>query len=300
MSNSSKTPSKSQQPSQEVSLSNDLQKMNTKTKKETNQIETKDSENEDPENEDPENEDAEDEDAEDEDAENEDPENDDELMCDNEIFGDILTKIKDFVDKTNGKKCEKNYLTEAWQIFNDLLNRMKKHEDLTDENISAVRKGVDLFADVMSNLDSSDVLNADLVYAKEIFYMYFNLINLPGIQDYLKNVEMHDDLKIIYRICTTEIMRMIYYIQGEVDLGVNERQRPANCIELLSIMQNYVKTDLNSSDLAVEALDAEASITRWSILYLFMFYSDKTNMVPDCIEAGWLETLRDGLIMIYK
>jgi hypothetical protein len=127
ISNSSKTSNKSQQPSQEVGLSNDLQKTNTKTKNETNQIETNDSENKDPENEDPkdedpededpededpenedaENEDAEDEDAEDEDAENEDAENDDELMCDNEIFGDILTKIKDFVDKTN-QKFKKN------------------------------------------------------------------------------------------------------------------------------------------------------------------------------------------------
>jgi len=263
----SKTPNRSQQ----REVSNDLQK----TKKETNQRKR-------------------------DEVESEESEDDDELMCDNEIFGDILTKIKDFVDKTN-QKFKKKYLTDAWQIFNDLLNRMKKHEkDLTDENISAVKKGVDLFSDATSNLDSSNVLNADLVYAKEIFYMYFNLINLPGIQDYLKNVEMHDDLKIIYRICTTEIMRMIYYIPGEVDLGVNEPQRPANCIELLSIMQNYVKTDLKSSDLAVEALYAEASITRWSILNLFMFYSDKTNMVPDCIEAGWLETLRDGLIMIYK
>jgi hypothetical protein len=181
---------------------------------------------------------------------------------------------------------------------------MEKHEeDLTDEDISAARKGVDLFADVMSNLDSSDVLYTDLVYAKEIFYMYFNLINLPGIKDYLKNVEMNDDLKIIYRICTTEIMGMMCCTPIEIDLSVNDLQRPTNCIELLSIMQNYVKTDLNSSDLAVEAVEAlyaEASITRCSILNLFMFYSDKTNMVPDCIEAGWLETLRDGLIMIYK
>jgi hypothetical protein len=263
----SKTPNRSQQ----RNVSNDLQK----TKKETNQRKR-------------------------DEVESEDSEDDDELMCDNEIFGDILTKIKDFVDKTN-RKFKKKYLTDAWQIFNDLLNRMKKHEkDLTVENISAVKKGVDLFSDATSNIDSSDVLNTDLVYAKEIFYMYFNLINHPVIKDYLKNVKMDDDLKMIYRICTTEIIRMMRCTPIEIDLSVNDLQRPTNCIELLSIMQNYVKTDLNSSDLAVEELYIEASITRWSILNLFMFYSDKTNMVPDCIKAGWLETLRDGLIMIYK
>jgi len=263
----SKTPNRSQQ----RDVSNNLQK----TKKETNQRKR-------------------------DEVESEESEDDDELMCDNEIFGDILTKIKDFVDKTN-QKFKKKYLTDAWQIFNDLLNRMEKHEeDLTDENISAVKKGVDLFSDATSNLDSSNVLNADLVYAKEIFYMYFNLINLPVIKDYLKNVEMDDDLKMIYRICTTEIIRMMRCSPIEIDLSVNDLQRPTNCIELLSLMQNYVKTDLKSSNLAVEAMYTEASMTRLSILYLFMFYSDKTNMVPDCIKAGWLETLRDGLIMIYK
>jgi hypothetical protein len=268
----SKTPNRSQQSSHQRGVSNDLQKK----KKETNQ--TKRNE-----------------------VESEDSEDDDELMCDNELFGDILTKIKDFVDKINRKKCRKSYLTEAWQIFNDLLNRMKKYErNLTDEDISAVRKGADFFGNAMSDLDSSDVLEADLVYAKEIFYMYFNLINLPVIQDYLKNVKMDDDLKIIYRICTTEIIRMMRCIPIEVDLSVNDQQRPTNCIELLSIMQNYVKTDLKSSDLAVEPSYTEASMTRSSILYLFMFYSDKTNMVPDCIKAGWLETLREGLITINK
>jgi len=263
----SKTPNRSQQ----RDVSNNLQK----TKKETNQRKR-------------------------DEVESEESEDDDELMCDNEIFGDILTKIKDFVDKTN-QKFKKKYLTDAWQIFNDLLNRMEKHEeDLTDENISAVKKGVDLFSDATSNLDSSNVLNADLVYAKEIFYMYFNLINLPVIKDYLKNIEMDDDLKMIYRICTTEIIRMMRCSPIEIDLSVNDLQRPTNCIELLSLMQNYVKTDLKSSNLAVEAMYTEASMTRLSILYLFMFYSDKTNMVPDCIKAGWLETLRDGLIMIYK
>jgi hypothetical protein len=86
----------------------------------------------------------------------------------------------------------------------------------------------------------------------------------------------------------------------EVDLTVNDPQRPPNCIKLLSLMQNYVKTDLEYSDLTVEPSYPEPSITRWSIINMFLAYSDKTDMVPDLIEAGWLDTLRDVLIIINK
>jgi predicted nuclease of restriction endonuclease-like (RecB) superfamily len=62
---------------------------------------------------------------------------------------------------------------------------------------------------------------------------------------------MNDDIKLIYRICTTEIVHMMSTMPREVDLTVNDPQRPPNCIKLLSLMQNYVKTDLEYSDLTL-------------------------------------------------
>jgi hypothetical protein len=108
---------------------------------------------------------------------------DNQIMYDNEIFGDILTKMKDLVETTDKKICNKNHLTEAWQILNDLLTQLERFEqDLKDEDVSTIQRETCMFCSAMCYLDPTHVLQNDIVYAKEIFYMYFNLLNHPRIQ----------------------------------------------------------------------------------------------------------------------
>lgn len=51
---------------------------------------------------------------------------DDELICDNEIFSDVLTKIKAFIDQSKQEKFDKNIFIIEWQILHDFFNLMEK------------------------------------------------------------------------------------------------------------------------------------------------------------------------------
>ena len=226
---------------------------------------------------------------------------DEELMCDNEIFGDVLTKMKAFIDKSKQEKLEKNIFIDEWQIFNDFFNLMEKYEkNLTDEDLVVVKRGMKLFISAVHNVDPDDMLKTDLDYAKEIFYMYFKLFNNSIIQNYLKNVEMPDNLKILYRPCISRILSVMNDTSAYTDFGLNDLQRPTNCIELLSLMLNYVKADLESSDITLNPEPIDASITRQGILEVLWNYADNTILIPDLIEAGCLEIMIDGLILVCK
>jgi Fe-S cluster assembly iron-binding protein IscA len=217
------------------------------------------------------------------------------------MFGDLLTKMKAFIDKSKQEKLEKNIFIDEWQIFNDFFNLMEKYEKkLTDEDLVVVKRGMKLFISAVHNVDPDAMLKTDLDYAKEIFYMYFNLINIANIKNYLTNAQMPDDLKILYRVSISRILTVMRKTFAFTDLGLNDPQRPTNCIELLSLMLNYVKTDLESSDLTSNPEPIDASITRQGILEVLWNYADCTILVPDLIEAGCLEIMIDGLIMICK
>ncbi len=226
---------------------------------------------------------------------------DNELMCDNEIFGDVLTKMKAFVDESKQEKLEKNILIREWQIFNDFFNLIEKYEkNLTDEDLLVGRTGLKLVVCTTDNIDLDDMFTNDLVYAKEIFYMYFNLINIGVIQNYLKNGQMPDYLKILYRICIPRILQVMNKMAVFIDLSFNDLQRPTNSVQLLSLMLNYVKTDFKSSDLTSNPLLIDVSITRELILSLIWSYADNTVLVRDLIEIGCLEMMINELTMICK
>jgi hypothetical protein len=224
---------------------------------------------------------------------------DNELACDNEIFGDLLTKMKAFVGKSEQEKIEKTILIDECQIFHDLFDLIEKHEKtLTDKDRSILRKGLKQFLGATDRFNVEDRTEIDLSYAKEVFYMFFNLINLAVIQNYLKYVQVSDDLKILYRWCIDRILYVMAHLSDCRGLAFNDLQRPLNCIELLSLMLNYVKSDLKSSDLTVDPSRDDVSFTRKWILNVIWVYADKTVMVPDLIEAGCLEITTDGFTMI--
>jgi hypothetical protein len=222
-----------------------------------------------------------------------------ELTCDDEIFGDVLTKIKAFVTKPEKEKIEKNILINEWQIFNDFFKLAEEHEiNITDDDPSTIVVGLVWFFYAIDEVDP-DMFRANLTYAKkEIFYMYFNLIEACVIQNYLKNVQMSEQLELFYRNCISRILQVMHAASVYTDLGFNDLQRPFNCIELLSLMLNFVKTDLESSDLTIAPSITDTSIIRCGILSVIWNYADKTILVRDLIEAGCLEVMTNGLTKI--
>jgi hypothetical protein len=225
----------------------------------------------------------------------------DELTFDNEIFGDILTKMKVFVDKSKQEKFETSDFILEWEILNDFLNLIDKYEkNLTDEDLSVVKRRLKLFIDVTDNTGLDNMPTIDQDHLKKIFYMYFNLLNIGIIQNYLKNVEMPVHLKILCCLCISRIFEVMTYSCKFSDLGLNDFQRPINCMELLSLMLNYVTTGFKSSNLTSYPLPTDPSITNFCILSFLLWYSDKTILTRYLMEIGCSEIMIDLLTMICK
>ena len=226
----------------------------------------------------------------------------DQLAVDDEIFGPVFKQMQSFINQSDEELCTNDMITLEWNILNDFLNLIEKHQaNLTDEYLSIIRKGFSVFFEATDSLywfHSSSTCSSDAM--KEIFYMFLNLINLQIIQNYLKNIQMPDELKLICRYASREIFRVTEWTYYLTTLTLNDNQRLSNTIQLLSIMIDYVHRDLESSNLSVDPMPDDPSITRWNILRFLTDYSYRMVLVRDLIEAGCLQMLIGGLKKICR
>lgn len=223
-----------------------------------------------------------------------------ELAFDDEIFGDVFKKIKDYVEKSTQEDLDKNILISEHQIFNDFFKLMEKHErSLTSENLSEVEKGITVFLEATDNINPRSLFAAHEISArKEIVYSFFNLFNLSIIQKFLKNGPIPNQLEIPYRFCITRILVVMRKVAVYLDMGLSDEQRPSNVLEMISLLLNHVKTNLKTSDLSLNPDYTDPSVTRYYILLLVWEFAHKTVLVPDLIAAGCIEVIMDGLTII--
>lgn len=129
--------------------------------------------------------------------------------------------------------------------------------------------------------------------------MYFNLMNFRLVQNYLKDAQMPDHWKTLYRPCFSTILHVMTQSFRCTRRDLNDLQRPTNCIELLSLLLNYVKIDLKTADLT--SISSETtSIARNYILRFIWVYSSNISLIPDLIQAGCVEIMINELTTIYK
>ena len=119
-------------------------------------------------------------------------------------------------------------------------------------------------------------------------------MNFRLVQNYLKDAQMPDHWKILYRPCFSTILHVMTQSFRCTRRDLNDLQRPTNCIELLSLMLNHVKKDLTSTSLA------NTSNIRQIVLSFVQLYAYDTIFIPDLIEAGCVEIMINGLIKICK
>ena len=211
-----------------------------------------------------------------------------------ENFSDLLAKVNAFVSRSKEEKFDKSDFLCQWQIIDDFLKLIEKHEkSLTDEDLSILEKAFVLFSRATDNVDPDNMLTIDLDESKRIFYMYFNLFNNIIVQNYLKHAEKSIATKILCRLCICKIFAVMTYTCKLADLGLQDLERPMNCIELLSFMFNYLKHDFQSLELT-----EDPSITSFNILSLMIWYTDKTILVRDFMDAGCSQIMMDILAII--
>lgn len=84
------------------------------------------------------------------------------------------------------------------------------------------------------------------------------------------------------------------------NLSLTDVQRPINCIELLSVLLNYVRIDDESSDLIKDPSFTKSSGGRHQCLQLLWSYSGHTVSIRYLIEAGCLEIMLNILKVMCK
>ena len=224
------------------------------------------------------------------------------LPLEDEIFRNIFQKIQSFANQLRAEIFTKDIFILERDIFFDLFNLIEQHQaTLTDDQITFLKRGFGLFIYSTDRTIPHEVFATYLSYAKkDIFYLYFNLMNLSMVQNYLKNTEMPSELESICRYSVSRILLVMRYSGLYTDLTLNDEQRPNNSVELLASMLQNVKADLESADLAINPSANDPSITRCLILTFLWDYSDKTILVEDLVEAGCSQILIDGLTRICK
>lgn len=228
------------------------------------------------------------------------PSNNNELPFQDEVFGDLFKKIQNFAHQSKEEKFTKDIFILERDIFFDLFNLIEQHQTkFTDDQMSLLIKGFRLFIHSTDPIKPNNLFATYLSYAKkEIFYLYFKLINLQMIQNYLKNTEISHELTRICRYGVSRILTVMRHSCICIDLAPDDEQRPDTTIELLSLMLDHVRTDLESANLTVNPSPNDPSITRFLILIFLWDYSDKTILVGDLLQAGCSQILIDGLTSI--
>lgn len=221
--------------------------------------------------------------------------------CDDEVFDSLLRKIKAFTNKLKDKKMEKTDFIVEWEIFNEFFKLMEKYQkQLTDKHLLVLKQGLTLFIHETDdtepdNVDPDHLLRTDLDYSKKLFYMFFSLFHSDVIQNYLKNIEISDVLKSLYRSCICRILLIMAYTCKISDLGLNDLHRSTYCLEILSSMVNYVYTNFKSLDF-IESTN-EIMINR-CVLSFLLWYSDKTILIPDLMKIDCPTIMVDILTRI--
>lgn len=228
--------------------------------------------------------------------------NNNELPFEDELFGELFKKIQMFVNQSKQEKFTKDTFILERDIFVNLFSLIEQHQTtFTDDQMSLLIKGFRLFIHSIDPIKPNQIFATYLSYAKkEIFYLYFNLINLRMIQNYLKHTDIFHELTRICRYGVSRILTVMRHCCICTDLAPDDEQRPENTLELLSLLLDNVRTDLESANLTVNPSPNDPSITRFLILIFLWDYSDKTILVGDLLEAGCSQILIDGLTSICK
>lgn len=228
----------------------------------------------------------------------------DQLISDTEIVNNLLLKIKIFKKVSKAKKIEKNLLILQWEIMNDFFDLIEKYEKiLIDKDLLILKNGIELFLhtiDDIYQIDSSIIIDIDVNYSKEIFYMYFKLFNIVLIQNYLKNEYISDYSHIPFSYLIARICYIMNCAMIVKDICSADIQRPINTIELLSLIINYIKTDFQSFNFNLNSLVIDKSSPKYQCLVFLRNYSNQTVLVPNLIEVGCSNIIVNIFIIICK
>ena len=210
------------------------------------------------------------------------------------VYSDILTKLRNLHEMSQKQEYYRDVLNDGAKYITELIVLIEEQKDNTmdQETTSTIKNGFQKFMQDLVRINTKDLFTNDLAYTKETFYSYMNIFNLSAMKNYFQRSEMQKSIKILYGEFLSLIFSVISSTVTHCKFTVVDLEEPRNNREILQLMLNYMKAELDSDS------SLPYSTTTKLILNFLWIYSDKTVVVPNLIEVGysqaflkWLEVL---------
>ncbi len=178
----------------------------------------------------------------------------------------------------------------------ELIEAIEEHKDnaMDRETAILIECGFQSFINTLINAKMDELFKNDSTSAYEVFYSYIHLLNLSGMKNYLKRLDMHVFIKVLYGQFISSILGVIAFAVAYSKLTVADLKEPLDNQEPLLLMLNFIKDELESESSSTYSTVAE------SILSFVWNYADKTIIVPNLIKVGYPEAVLKWLSVIER
>jgi hypothetical protein len=217
-------------------------------------------------------------------------------MLKNEVYSNVLSKLRSLQDKSDQEECRIDVLKDGATYIAELIVAIEedKNSTMSKETALSIERGFSAFTTALGNIEINTFFANDSASAYETFYTYMHLLNLTGMKNYLKQLDMNKLVKILYGEVASIIFNVIVLAVTYSKFTIVDLKEPLDNQEPLQLMLHFVKDDL-----------APDSSRRYSIVkeFILMFlwnYSDKTVIVPNLIKARYPEAVLERLSLINR
>ncbi|CAM4775638.1 unnamed protein product [Rotaria magnacalcarata] len=249
------------------------------------------------------------------------------LITDNGVFSDVLTKICDLIkilpkddlekseetmtrsdeelkaseeaSKKHKEQLQKSVLRDVYSIVVELINLLEVYEDNT-ESLTTVEEGLKLLAISIMYTDANALFKKDQVFVRETFYLYLNLFKLSGMKKYLTRDHMNANITMFYEKYISTYFSLDLLLDSIRTLNVtNDDLKQLNDYnDSLTLLLNFVKAEFDSW--TMPTWKPEYSKTVSSILIFFSNYADRTILIPNLIEINCVENILQWLTKLLE
>lgn len=210
-----------------------------------------------------------------------------ETKVENSVYSDILAKLINLHQLSDNEENHHNVLNDGAKYLSELITVMDEHKDetLTQETATAIEEGFQLFVKGVDQINLNDSYENDSQLAKDCFYSYFNLLNLPAMKRYFQREEMQQFHQILYGEFLPIILWLASAISSICHFSIVDLEEPRDSREIFLLLLNYMKGELDPGS------TFPYSKTTQLILSCLWSYTDKTVVVPNLIKSGYPEAV---------
>ena len=211
------------------------------------------------------------------------PEDDAPETVENSVYSDTLAKLINLHQLSDNEENHRNVLNDGAKYLSELITVMDEHKDetLTQETAVIIEEAFQSFANGVCQISIKDSYENDSKSAKECFYSYLNLLNLPPMKRYFQREEIQQFHHILYGEFLSSIFWLATEIMFSCNFSIVDLEEPRDSREIFLLMLDYMKGEFDPGS------TLPYSTTTQLILSCLWNYADRTIVVPNLIKTGY-------------